>query len=159
LADPLHTTRIADHPPFTEGGTSTITSKPYEAPKYPSVFIGRKPLRIYRVAAESNLRKYGGVWVEARGDLISRAILVALRVGKVANIVVQPTLGSVMLMGKDEKPREVPYISILLWFPAPGTLPTVVVGPNFTEPNTGYPIQDPLPHTGDPIPPQPVTVN
>lgn len=160
MADPLHTTRIDQHPPFQgdSPGTATITSTPYSAPKYPSVYIGRKPLRVYLTAAESDLRKSGGVWIEARGDLISRAILVALRITgsrTARDLIVQPTLGLVMLTGKDGKPRQVPTIAILLWPPGINMMfPTVVVSSHehIEMPSTAVP-PTPLPHSPDDIPP------
>jgi DNA-binding protein Alba len=160
MADPLHTTRIEDHPPFqSEGGTTSVTSGSYVAPKYPSVYIGRKPLRVYNEAAETALRKNGGVWIEARGDLISRAVLVALRVMRSKaqrDFIMNPLIDSVRMAGKDGKEREVPTIAILLC-QSPIVFSTVVI----TDlPGTQTQPLTPLPHTGDPLPDQvPITVN
>lgn len=131
-ADPLHTTRIADHPPFQGQGATiptTTTSEPYVAPKYPSVYIGRKFLRVYIEAVEANIRKSNGVWIEARGDLISRAILVALRVMKTKSqrdLLFNPIIATVEMVGKDGKNREVPTIAILI-FPTPINFPTITI--------------------------------
>lgn len=123
MADPLHTTRISDHPPFQVGDNSpaTITSGSYVAPKYPSVYVGRKPLRVYIEAAENDIRKSGGVWIEARGDLISRAILVTMRVMRTKSgrdFLFNPVIGSVEMAGTDGREREVSTIAILI-FPTP----------------------------------------
>jgi DNA-binding protein len=165
MADPLHTTRIEDHPPFRspwdDSGTSSDTATSWKPPKYSSVFIGRKPLRVYRIAVESTIKRDGGVWIEARGDLISRAVLVAIQITKRANLMLQTTLGSKMMEGKDKKPREVPNIAILITYPSPSMVSYKFTIPPTPEPPTS-PTVDPRqpPYTTGDFPEQkPETTN
>ena len=156
---------------------TTGTTSEFLAPVYPTVYIGRKPLDTYIDAVERELKKNAsmGVWIQARGDLISRAILVALRVvreykpsnplglGNFYGLLLQPTIGSERLKGRDNKEREVPFITILL-YSQPTNWPTVTITPNPLplEPWVPtYPVNDPFrgTYTGDPMPPQPITVN
>jgi len=158
--------------------TTTATTSGFLALKYPSVFVGRKPLNVYVEAAQRELNKNAmmGVQIEARGNFIPRAILVAFRLLKrvlstatavgplYSGFILQPIISSVQMKGDDGKEREVPTISILVYRPPSNfssiTIPAdgrVVEVPYFLSPH--YPGVTEPSYTSDPLPSQPVTGN
>jgi DNA-binding protein Alba len=94
--------------------TPTISSP--ETPRYPHVYIGRKPFRVYLEAVRSELQREGGVIIAARGDLISRAVLAAMK-NLYPPYIPSTTIGATSLKGQDGRDREVPTIEILLYRP------------------------------------------
>jgi DNA-binding protein Alba len=80
-----------------------------------TVFVGAKPLRVYTDITLGVLEKSGQVTIAARGSLISKAIVVALRVQKEAKAELTHASVSMSTMkGEDGKDRDVPSMEIKL---------------------------------------------
>lgn len=76
------------------------------------VYVGKKPLYVYTEAARRHYFEEGEVVIAARGNLISRAILVAIRVS--GNAGINTIIGYERIAGEDGKPRDVPNIQIVV---------------------------------------------
>ena len=87
------------------------------------LFIGRKPLKVYAGVARSILSQEGEVCIVARGELISRAILIGLWMG--GPISFKAKLEK--LAGQDGRERDVPSIEVFVsWKEPPAPVANVV---------------------------------
>lgn len=72
------------------------------------LYIGRKPLKVYADVARTILRQEGEVSIVARGELISRAILIGLWMGGTVSFNAKLE----KLKGQDGRERDVPSVEV-----------------------------------------------